>query len=629
MGQTRDPRLHHPQVRSPASPHQSSPWLNRATRAPESSRTGRLACPHCGASSAIETDYCALDGTRLVRSEHDPLIGRIIDHYLVFEHIGDGGLGRVYRAGNIFLEQAVALKVLWGNLAADRSATERFRLEARAASMIRHENIVEVLDFGVTAEGLVFMVMELLEGKTLAQELRDAAPFSPHRVRALIRQLALGLEAAHVRGLVHRDLKPANVMLVDRPEGERAKILDFGLVAFQGTSDEDPTRLTRPGEVFGTPAYMAPEQIMGGDTDPRTDLYALGAILYQMIAGHPPFEGTVREVLTQQLGAQPRPLHGVGPLGKLAMHLLEKLPEHRPQSARELVELLDRVALHPAPAQTQHTAGFTNTFVRGSYDPAPVSRVPSLPPRLSVAPQQTMPPRSGLEHHVPRVPARHGHSLPPPLFGREPSFGPVMDDDDDDDLIARAGLGRRKSRAWPWVAVAAGLAIAAVGWVERDRWVDGPAGAWLARAGIDLRSTPDAPPPAQVRDEYAGLPAAQPDVAIEEDVEGLRPSQPAPAAAPPPIAPPAPVAPAPQVPELAEAEELREAEAPADRAEPPPPAKRPRRKARTPQPDYDAMMDRALRDAERAAQEDLRRNPPPAPVEDDEFETDPLFQLEE
>ena len=214
------------------------------------------ACPRCKTPYSSSVEHCGIDGERLIESETDPLIGVTIDRYRVVERLGGGGMAAVYRAVHTVIDRECALKVLWGELASDRNFTERFRREAQAASRIKHENVVEVLDFGTTPEGASFLLMELLPGRTLSSLITEVGALSPARAASIRRDIAAGLAAAHVHGFIHRDLKPANIMLVDVHGRERAKILDFGLVVQRHSSggDDDEHSLTKTGQTLGTPS---------------------------------------------------------------------------------------------------------------------------------------------------------------------------------------------------------------------------------------------------------------------------------------------------------------------------------------------------------------------------------------
>jgi serine/threonine-protein kinase len=318
-----------------------------------------LTCPRCGSNYTRDLEYCGIDGQRLVRTDEDPLIGRTIDRYLIKAFIGDGGMARVYRAKHVYLDQECAIKVLHGEVASDKQLARRFQREAQASSRIKHPNVVSIIDFGSSGDGLIFMAMELLFGRTLSDAIKSDAPYEPARAASLIRQLASGLDAAHALGFVHRDLKPKNVMLVEENGEEIAKILDFGLVLFTEMAPMDATMLTRQGQVFGTPAYMSPEQSMGLEVDARADLYSLGVILYQMLSARVPFVGTPAEIALQHLSMKPEALPQACGLGPMALRLMAKERERRPASAAEVVQMidaLDLVAPTSMPVETSHTS---------------------------------------------------------------------------------------------------------------------------------------------------------------------------------------------------------------------------------------------------------------------------------
>ncbi|MFO0725735.1 MAG: serine/threonine-protein kinase [Myxococcota bacterium] len=268
------------------------------------------------------------------------MIGRTLDRYKIVAFIGSGAMARVYRATHTFLEQDYAIKILNGEIGSDRQLAERFRREALAASKIKHPNVGAVIDFGMTPEGLTFSVMELIEGQSLSQLLKKG-PLEPGRASHIAREIASGLSAAHELGFVHRDLKPGNVMLARGEGQEIAKVVDFGLVRIGAADDPDASRLTQTGQIFGTPMYMAPEQISGTGVGPAADLYALGGILYEMLTGRPPFSGAFHLVLARQLSEKPAAIPSFDGLGELAMSLLEKQPSDRPASAGAVILKLE------------------------------------------------------------------------------------------------------------------------------------------------------------------------------------------------------------------------------------------------------------------------------------------------
>ncbi len=274
----------------------------------------------------------------------EELVGEVLsDRYRIEAHIGGGGMGEVYRAEHVMMKKTVALKVLRPEVAGRDNVAERFRREAQAAANLDHRNVCGATDFGRTDDGAFYLVMEYLEGETLNDLLARRGRLSGDRVVEIADGMAAALERAHEMGIVHRDLKPDNVMLVTRSGGEEVvKVLDFGVSRVQMA--EDMPSLTQTGAIFGTPDYMAPEQAAGETIDYRADLYALGAVMYELLAGRPLFdaEESVR-VMAAHLEEQPVPLSEVDgrvgaseELADLVMGLLEKDPEERPQSATDV-----------------------------------------------------------------------------------------------------------------------------------------------------------------------------------------------------------------------------------------------------------------------------------------------------
>jgi eukaryotic-like serine/threonine-protein kinase len=246
----------------------------------------------------------------------DPLVGKtMVGRYHIARKLGEGGMGSVYLASHIVLEKQVALKVLHGEYARKPDLVERFMQEAKAASRIRHENVIDISDFGVTEDGFVFFAMELLKGSDLhelvARARLDGEVLPWDRSRHIFLQICGALAAAHGHGIIHRDLKPENIYLIEflgRPDF--VKLLDFGIakLAEEGGSER---KLTRTGMLFGTPEYMSPEQARGDKVDHRVDIYAMACILYQLVTGRVPFEAE-------------------NFMGVLSLHLTEPPPEVPP-----------------------------------------------------------------------------------------------------------------------------------------------------------------------------------------------------------------------------------------------------------------------------------------------------------
>ncbi len=268
--------------------------------------------------------------------------------------LGRGGMGTVYGGVQEDLGRPVAVKVMRPKAIASRDGLERFRREASATGRLGHPNIVQVTDFGTSDDGGAFLVMELLDGRPLSAVLRDEAPLAPSRVVNLARQVCAALEAAHSAGVVHRDLKPPNVFVVPLGGGqELVKLLDFGVAKLVGEGEW--TRLTATGAIVGTPAYMPPEQLIGGVVDARADLFSLGVIMYEALAGRRLF-GTLSgiELAAAMLDRTPRPLAELCPdlppaLVALVERAMAKDPAARFQSAAEMASAIDALRMSPAP----------------------------------------------------------------------------------------------------------------------------------------------------------------------------------------------------------------------------------------------------------------------------------------
>ncbi|HTM19685.1 MAG TPA: serine/threonine-protein kinase [Kofleriaceae bacterium] len=240
--------------------------------------------------------------------------GLDLGRYHILEPIGSGGMAVVYRGQHVLLRHQVAVKVLHPHYLADHAMRRRFLREARMIASLRHPGIVEVFDVGTASDGRVYVAMELLRGQPLSARLR-AGRLSERAAVRFGRQLASALAVAHARGVVHRDLKPDNIFLIpddEAPGGERAKILDFGVakrVTYVRSADQTGAEQTKTGVLLGTPMYMSPEQCTeASDIDGRADLYALGIVLYQMVAGAPPFAaGGTEEIIAQHMYVQAPP----------------------------------------------------------------------------------------------------------------------------------------------------------------------------------------------------------------------------------------------------------------------------------------------------------------------------------
>lgn len=314
----------------------------------------------------------------------DAMIGTLAaGRYRILKLLGEGGMGQVYLAEHVAIEKRVALKILRAELAGKGEIVTRFQQEAISASRIKHPNVLDVFDFGQLENGRFFLAMEFLEGNDLADELSKRRVLGVSSGIRIALQMCRALAAAHESGVVHRDMKPENVFLQRTGDGEEiVKIVDFGIAQLR-SKDAEATqtkrRLTRTGMIFGTPEYMAPEQASGKHADPRSDIYSVGIIMYEMFTGAVPFTGdTFLGVLAKHL-SDPTPLmHEICPelgisssLQSVIMHALEKDPGARYQTMFEFAQAIststDAAALgyRPATASTSERPTGSRSHVPG------------------------------------------------------------------------------------------------------------------------------------------------------------------------------------------------------------------------------------------------------------------------
>ena len=291
---------------------------------------------------------------------------KIDDRYEIIDALGSGGMGHVYKARRLRLGDEVAIKVMQATPSAPPEARERFLRESRACAQLRHPNIVAILDFGFDGANQPYMVMELLSGPSLKEEIDLEAPMSPDRVAAILGPVASALQLAHDRGITHRDLKPANIVAHRYESGERVyKVIDFGLAAMKATGDQ--TRLTDPAFFLGTLAYAAPEQMRGGEITPATDIYALGVIAYEMLTGARPHEGDnqatlITNALTQSPVSPAAKRGGLPPaVDDAVMRALDKEVSMRWPTVTDFVDALAAVV---PPQRDVASGGVASGFSR-------------------------------------------------------------------------------------------------------------------------------------------------------------------------------------------------------------------------------------------------------------------------
>jgi serine/threonine protein kinase len=270
-------------------------------------------------------------------TEMSELVGRKLGKYQIMEEIGRGGMATVYKALDAKLQRTVALKVLPEYFHHDPTLIERFKKEATHAAALVHPNIVTIHDVG-ESEGLLYFAMEYVEGQTLSELIHERGPLQVSEALAILKQVASALDYAHEQGYVHRDVKPTNILIDERG---RAVLTDFGIV-----KAADGTSLTRTGTLVGTPEYMSPEQVRGLEVDRRSDVYSLGVVAYEMLAGKAPFGGDTASILHSHVYEQPSPLDEVSPkvpvgVAKVVGRALQKDPQERYHTASDLAEALE------------------------------------------------------------------------------------------------------------------------------------------------------------------------------------------------------------------------------------------------------------------------------------------------
>ncbi|MDH3653848.1 MAG: serine/threonine protein kinase [Myxococcales bacterium] len=343
----------------------------------------RKICLRCGSKFGSRSEYCPHDGSLLVTDADiaDPLLGSVLlEQFRIDEQIGTGGMGTVYRARQTTVDRDVAIKVLKAELARDEQAVFRFEREARLAISLDHPNLVRVFLSGRLADGRLYIVMELLEGRSLAEELEQNGLLTLERALILIMKLCAGLGAVHAAGIVHRDIKPENVYLVKRGrDDDFVKLVDFGIARVLEADGIGPTT-TQSGRVFGTATYISPEAATGEETDERSDIYSLGVLAYQLLTGALPFEGkTAGAVLMQHVHQEPPLLQTKGrgagvpdEVARVVMRSLSKDPDARQQTLAEFLDSLAEAAgnaglLHDARALLIGTIWGEELAAPGSY----------------------------------------------------------------------------------------------------------------------------------------------------------------------------------------------------------------------------------------------------------------------
>jgi serine/threonine protein kinase len=359
--------------------------------------TGMAVCASCSASLDEGARFCGSCGTPTgltgePAESPDPWLGRVVEkRYRVVARLGSGGMGVVYRVEHLHLGKTAAMKVLAPDGAAQPEMVRRFRNEAQAVSRLDHPNIVQTFDFG-QCDGALYLVMEYINGEDLSALIRREGPWSFARAARLFVQVCAGLIEAHEAGIVHRDLKPENLMVVKRRDGtEHVKILDFGLAKLRERGDSSASQgaASASGQVIGTPYYMSPEQVRGEPLDARADLYSLGATLYRVLTGAPPFDApSPMSILAKHLTDTLVPPRARAPeralpaeADRIVLRAMEKMASDRYPSALDMRDDLERALADLGAAGARSSPTLTPPPSPSELAPVPVSRadMPTVP----------------------------------------------------------------------------------------------------------------------------------------------------------------------------------------------------------------------------------------------------------
>jgi len=476
-------------------------------------RTEATLCPRCGSRTLAE---------RRKEERADPMVGRILDErYRVESLIGRGGMGSVYRGVQLATKQVVAIKVIRAEHAEDTESAKRFHREARAASLLTYFYTVRVFDFGQSADGDLYMVMEHLNGRTLSQARKAGGRFAEVLVAKIACEVCQSLAEAHAYGLAHRDLKPDNVMLLDTVgDPDFVKVLDFGIAKFLSGSSSGESSVTRTGAVVGTPHYMSPEQAQGGrNLTPAVDVYALGVMIWEALAGEKPFDGDSALSILMAHSRQPAPdLPAECPVSPamraLVARLLGKAPAARPGAA-ELVRAFDVLRMQATLASTVPGgpgARDAQASATASTAPGTKAGMPAAWPDEAAVPEAEVESTVAMSPHgtppVRRTLPMETAEAPPPQEASRGFTGSAS--------VEMLPAGRR--RAPPVVAGLAAVGITALG-------------IWLAWPEA---APPDAPAPGSAAVTPTGVsrPAAPVDERSPATSVPAQPSRPEPAPAP-------------------------------------------------------------------------------------------------
>ncbi len=325
----------------------------------------RKVCLECHRQFTGIVKACPHDGSSLVDIIQDPLIGTVLaGKYEIMSVVGTGGMGVVYKGRQHLMDRIVAIKMLRAQHVSDSMSVKRFQQEGKACCLLNHPHVITIYDFGVSPTGQPYMVMDFLEGVSMADIIKQDGQVSVERSIRILMQACEALDHAHRLGVVHRDLKPSNIMLIDY-DGEKdfVKVVDFGVAKINSPNDVEAQRLTQVGEVCGSPVYMSPEQCMGYELDNRSDIYSMGVVMYETLTGKLPLLGkTMVDTMSKHISEPPPPFSEARPdlyiperLEAVIMKALAKDPEQRHQTMDDLARDLDMAIPRPGRSQVLRT----------------------------------------------------------------------------------------------------------------------------------------------------------------------------------------------------------------------------------------------------------------------------------
>lgn len=341
-------------------------------------RVTKKVCLACHREFTGIVGACPHDGTVLIPLQQDQFVGtKLADRYFIESVIGHGGMGVVYKARHELMDRTVAIKMLLSQLISDSLSVKRFQQEAKAASRLKHPNVITLYDFGVSPSGQPYLVMDYLQGVSLADVIKKDGHVGVDRSIKIFKQACSALQHAHQQGVIHRDLKPGNIMLIEtEDEKDFVKVVDFGVAKLMAGEDE-AQRLTQTGEVCGSPVYMSPEQCMGQKLDARSDVYSMGVVIYEALTGRLPLLGkSMVETMSKHISEMPPAFNAVRPdlyiperLETVVFRALAKNPDDRLQSMEALEQELEFAVPRPAKSAS----------LRGTLPPATVSPLAGTP----------------------------------------------------------------------------------------------------------------------------------------------------------------------------------------------------------------------------------------------------------